>query len=256
MKRILKYASFLENNNFNSDEIANLFYQRGIQEFYQKLLENENGVIIYNGSLNLAGIFQDKVDLPTQIDIVYGNLCLDNNKLKSLEGCPTEIKAKIGNSNFSANNNNLTNLEGGPIQVDGDYDVINCGLTSLVGSPRICKGDFCANGNKLEDFTGLSEMILDGDIYLVNNPLYSFRGLPEFIKNKIYIRNTPLYEVWNLMSMNQYALQLSISYPFIGKIDNKWMINSVQFEDVCSESGVNLPSDWRDSIKNYELIEA
>lgn len=251
MKRILNYPMFLESNKFNPDILGDFFKQKKTTYFFSHLLSEENGVVIYDSDLDLKGLFLNKIDLPVKINIINGEFNCSENGLTTLEGGPDKV---IGNYNCN-NNLKLNNLVGGPSQVDGEYDAINCGLTSLVGAPLICKGDFCVNNNLLEDFTGISEARWDGDIYLVKNPLYSFQGLPELFKNKIYINYTPLNEIWTLMEKNQHALQLSITYPFIGKVNDVWSINANQFEDICSETGVNLPTNWRESIKSYKIYE-
>ena len=72
--------------------------------------------------MNLTSL--EDIDLP---EIVRGYIWLDDNKLTSLDGSPSEIGA-----DFSCSTNLLKNLIGGPSKVNGNYEKpINLGKIEI-----------------------------------------------------------------------------------------------------------------------------
>lgn len=261
MKRILRYSSFLESTKINLKEVESWFLVKSGGNSSIHDIKYENDLYIFYGNVILDGIFNGDLNLPIQIDTVYGKFSTKDNELKNLNGCPNKIlKDEIYSyedcGSFNCSFNPLEDLSGCPNVVDGDFDMIGCGLKSLSGISKVIGGDLNISRNNIEDFTGLNDLACGGDIYANNNPnLYSFNGLPELIKNKIYINKTPLFELWNLMDRSEKALNLSISYNFVRKIDGEWVLLVNIFEDICDECGINLPNNWKDLIKNYKLHE-
>ncbi len=95
----------------------------------------------------------------------------------------------------------------GTVDVDGDVDLFNngltelpfkfgkvtgyfnCGLnklTSLVGSPKYVGGYFSCYNNKLKTLEGGPEVVI-GNYYCSNNKLINFKGIPEDYENSLKI---------------------------------------------------------------------
>lgn len=109
-------------------------------------INSDNKLEIYGNIL----ISNDIEELPIKIDIVYGDLWIDNaydllpGKFKSLKNMPDEVH---GNFNCSLNQ-----------------------LTSLEGCPKIIDGTFWCTNNKLTELTHLPEYVGGSILYLI----YSF----------------------------------------------------------------------------------
>jgi len=104
----MKYIKLFE--NYKSDEEIHLICKKyGIDNY-----TINNGVVDVNGDVHLDDKGLTKI--PLNFGAVSGDFWCSNNKLKSLEGCPSHV-----GGNFWCSYNKLTSLEGCPSQVGGDF---------------------------------------------------------------------------------------------------------------------------------------
>jgi hypothetical protein len=76
---------------------------------------------------------------------------------------------------------NWTKLELLPLKfnyVSGNFESISCGLTSLVGSPRVINGGFNIFGNEITSLLGCPSVI-GGHFHCRSNILTSLEGIPK-----------------------------------------------------------------------------
>ncbi len=111
-------------------------------------------------------------DLP---DEVVGNFFCSDNRLTSLEHCPT----KVGGS-FYCQFNNLTSLEHCPSDVGGDFYCCHNKLTSLEFCPSHIGGNFLCNDNELTSLEHCPSQI-GGDFHCSHNELTSLKFCPSQI---------------------------------------------------------------------------
>ena len=71
-------------------------------------------------------------------------ICYKCKNLESLEGAPEKILRDF----VAYENEKLTNLVGSPKTVERNFDVSDCGLTSLEGKPKSVGHQFITIGNK------------------------------------------------------------------------------------------------------------
>jgi hypothetical protein len=120
---------------------------------------NEDGILtlplgeVYNLDLKRTGL----TSLHNFPETVTHDLNISDNKLKSLEGCPS----KIG-GNFSCDNNMIETLE----------DL----------SPTLQVSNFSCQNNKLKDLRGCPSVIKE--LNVSNNPLTSLKGMPKPINDQ------------------------------------------------------------------------
>ena len=81
--------------------------------------------------------------LPLVFNRVYGSFNIEDNQLKSLEGCPSII-----DDDFIAYNNQLETLKGGPVRVGGEYCVSDNHLVDIDGAPEEVVSHFELSFNK------------------------------------------------------------------------------------------------------------
>ena len=115
---------------------------------------------------------------------IAGSIAISSNNIESLEGLPLEL-----NSTLLAQHNKLKDLKGFPQKVYGlrylnfDYNK----LESLEGIPEnLSTLDFSVESNNLKNLIGAPKKIY-GSLFILNNPLTSLAGLPEYVENNIYI---------------------------------------------------------------------
>jgi hypothetical protein len=84
-----------------------------------------------------------------QFKRVFGDFCLDGNKITSLRGSPNYIEGS-----FSCAYNHLTNLIGGPKIVEGTYTCSINDLISLEGMPEEIGGHFNCINHKIDGHIG------------------------------------------------------------------------------------------------------
>lgn len=137
------------------------------------------------------------------------NLFLNNNFLKSLEGCPKEIGGSLDVSecnlsslkgcsikvdkNFDCSTNQLVSLEGGPSFVGGYYDCGNNLITSLEGIASNKMKWIDASNNQIYSVIDLPTGLVNAKVGLHKNalPLEILRSQQEFVEDKgdVNLRN-------------------------------------------------------------------
>ena len=110
--------------------------------------------------------------IPFQFGIVDGYFDCSHNQLKSLEGCPQEVKG-----DFYCYENQLKSLEGCPKEVNGFFDCSNNQLKSLEGSPREVQGNIYCHNNPFDITT--KEWINYLEKYQKGNLYKSCRIVPD-----------------------------------------------------------------------------
>jgi len=105
---------------------------------FDKVTQNPNGTIDYDGNVNLYKKRLTKI--PLQFNHVTGNFfCSRNPALKSLIGSPKIIDGDF----YCYKNPGLKTLVGGPKKVDGTYFCFDCkNLKSLKGVAKFIGEDF------------------------------------------------------------------------------------------------------------------
>jgi hypothetical protein len=73
-----------------------------------------DGVVHVVGGVDLHG--KRLTSIPVQFGYVSGDFSCGNNKLNTLEGCPSEVGGRV-----YCRNNNLESLKGAPCEVGGDF---------------------------------------------------------------------------------------------------------------------------------------
>jgi hypothetical protein len=112
-------------------------------------------------------------DLP---DEVVGNFFCSDNRLTSLEHCPT----KVGGG-FYCQFNNLTSLEHCPSEVGGDFSCSVNDLTSLEHCPSVVRGTFGCTANNLTSLEHCPSVV-DGHFYCEKNEFTSLKDIHRQIK--------------------------------------------------------------------------
>jgi hypothetical protein len=118
--------------------------------------------------------------IPLKFNRVSGYFLCNNNKLKSLFGCPEWV-----GDDFSCSSNQLTSLEFCPSYVSGDFDCYNNNLTSLCYS------------NNLTTLEYLPKWI-GGNIDCRYNKIWSFGGIPDSFRGYIICKGDPIEHIWKL----------------------------------------------------------
>jgi hypothetical protein len=155
---------------------------------YWKL--NSDGTLDVYRDVYLQNKFLNK--LPLKFGKVEGNFFINDNKIKSLIGCPT-----IVSGGFYCYGNKIKSLIGSPKVVEFDFDCSDNKLTSLEGSPEKVRSFFC-NDNELTSLIG-GPLIIDNYYQCFNNNITTFLGFPNFIdKSNILIFNNPISGIFDL----------------------------------------------------------
>jgi hypothetical protein len=154
------------------------------------------------------------------------NLFLNNNFLKSLEGCPKEIGGSLDISecnlsslkgcsikvdkNFDCSANQLDSLEGGPSFVGGYYDCGNNSITSLEGIASNKMKWIDASNNQIYSVIDLPTGLVNAKVGLHKNalPLEILRSQQEFVEDKgdINLRNWLEFTLKNEMNQRYSPL--------------------------------------------------
>lgn len=140
----------------------------------------EGGPRIVKGSYDVSrNLLTSLVGSPDEVWSSYD--CRYNTNLRSLEGCPQEMRR------FDASFCDLRNLIGGPTALLADYQNMsyyivndNKNLTSLEGAPVRSYGTFSAYGCGLRDLRGAPEYV-DYTFNVSENPLESLEGCPKVV---------------------------------------------------------------------------
>ena len=183
---------------------------------------NPDGTVDVDGDVYLGD--KDFNELPIKFGKVTGDFTCSENKLTSLLGSPN----KVG-GDFGCGNNILTTLEGGPKEVGGYFNCSFNLLTSLKGAPDKVPGFSCWN-NRLINFKYLP---LASDYDLSYNPFYEFLRYFNDYNDK---KNLGLY---------LRLFEDIVQYPYL---------DDLEFEELAKTLKVQLPEDWRDSVKSYKML--
>lgn len=174
---------------------------------------NDDLTVDVNGDVYLAG--EELSILPIQFREVMGYFNIENNKLKSLKGCP-----KIVHKGFFCGHNKLKSLEYVPIceSLHCDYNE----LTNLDYLPVSHINTLNAHHNKI---TQLENLKINADLFIIDhNPVQTFTYetiqnweikstilLGEEIKNLLNQNNLVSSELLNYMDSSDTELMLYFS---------------------------------------------
>ena len=136
--------------------------QDRIQHILKRVEDDPSFGEIVIGDENLSyGFFKEIPKELRNIRGVDGDFIVNDNRLKSLEGSPTDVEGSV----FAARNQ-LETLEGGPVMVDGDFKVDNNKLKNLKGLPKDITGDLHINMNPLESLEGAQDTSVGGTVFV------------------------------------------------------------------------------------------
>jgi hypothetical protein len=145
----------------------------------------ENGIINVNCNVNFSSTKLDRI--PIQFGIVNGFLNCHNIQLKSLKGCPSEVR-----DSFTCAINQLISLEGGPMKVGRVFSCHSNKLTSLIGGPTHVGMDYICENNQLISLEGIPNKI-NGSFNCEHNPVY--REYVKYSSHNQYNRAIKLREL-------------------------------------------------------------
>ncbi len=149
---------------------------------------NDDLTVDVNGDVNISNMGLDEI--PIQFGIVRGSFDIEDNYLRSLEGCPNHVDIS-----FWCRSNKLTTLKGGPGYVGNHFNCnFNNALTSLEYSPEYVGGDFSCKHCSITTLNNASQGI-DRYIWCDSNPLP--HPVLRFNKAKILIKYQDEYGIWN-----------------------------------------------------------
>ena len=152
----MKYLELFENFKYIDD----ICYKYGIGNY----IINQDGSIDVNGDVYLEN--KTLSVLPLKFNRVGGYFFCYDNKLTTLEGSPKEV-----GYHFLCGHNQLTSLEGGPQKTGGSFNCSNNKLTTLIGGPKSVGFNYFCGGNQLTDVHGFPNYLIDGGLYISNNPV-------------------------------------------------------------------------------------
>ena len=133
-----------------------------VQHILKRVEDDPSFGEIVNGDENLSyGFFKEIPKELRNIRGVDGDFIVNDNRLTSLEGSPTDVEGSV----FAARNQ-LETLEGGPVMVDGDFKVDNNKLKNLKGLPKHITGDLHINMNPLESLEGAQDTSVGGTVFV------------------------------------------------------------------------------------------
>ena len=136
--------------------------QDRIQHILKRVEDDPSFGEIVIGDENLSyGFFKEIPKELRNIRGVDGDFIVNDNRLTSLEGSPTDVEGSV----FAARNQ-LETLEGGPVMVDGDFKVDNNKLKNLKGLPKDITGDLHINMNPLESLEGAQDTSVGGTVFV------------------------------------------------------------------------------------------
>ena len=170
-----------EYNNYDN-KVEKICKRYGIENWSIR-----DGLVDVDGDVCLCD--EELTKLPLKLGRLSGDFDCGNNKLTSLEGCPTDVGGY-----FYCNHNKLTTLEGAPKEVGGDFVCNYNKLILLEGAPKEVGGDFDCEYNKLTTLEHIPNVI--GDIYIDNNPLPEeiLKLTDDQLRKVVYEQD--FYEIW------------------------------------------------------------
>ena len=145
------------------------------QILHQYYIDISDFTINQDGSVDVRGnvYLQEKklFKLPLQFNKVSGQFNISHNNLKSLKGCPIEVR-----ESFYCHNNELHTLKYGPKKVGGHFSCDDNYLDTLKNGPETVGGSYQATNNNLYDVSGFPNYY-NGDVYFHKNPVYAILSL-------------------------------------------------------------------------------
>ncbi len=148
-----------------------------------KVTENIDGSIDYQGDVDISGMRLDKI--PLKFNNVFGNFDCSDNELTTLKGCP-----KFVDGDFYCYLNQLSELRYGPKIVCGNYICSGNKLKSLLGSPKEVNGDFVCSNNLLTSLKYTPD-IVQGNFICNYNNIRSTLFLPKIVE-KSFLHDIPV----------------------------------------------------------------
>jgi len=146
-----------------------------VQHILKRVEDDPSFGEIIIGDENLSyGFFKEIPKELRNIRGVDGDFIVNDNRLTSLEGSPTDVEGSV----FAARNQ-LETLEGGPVMVDGDFKVDNNKLKNLKGLPKDITGDLHINMNPLESLEGAQDTSVGGTVFIGGWPIRKVGGPKE-----------------------------------------------------------------------------
>ena len=208
----MKYIKLFE--SMTEIEVEKICKKYGIRNWTL----NPDGTVDVDGNVDLS--VQKLSKLPLKFGRVTGSFWCENNKLTSLEGCPTEIRG-----DFSCAGNQLTSLEGCPREIGGNFYCQSNQLTSLEGCPTEIGGNFYCSYNQLTSLKGAPEYI-EGQVNFIPNG-----NLPVYIKQILELND-------NNKDIQKYILKWQKDYS-IWRRDGSF--NQDRFILMMEYAGDELP---------------
>lgn len=146
-----------------------LIDNRNLKSLYGIPKKIEGSVLFYGNSLESLNGGPEFIGRNFRIE--------KESNIFSLEGISKEIKGTLM-IEFCYNLKSIENLNK-LCNIGYSFKISNCSLTSLKGCPGIIRGSFSCLGNNLSSLAGGPKKILSGLYNCGNNPLESFKYLPE-----------------------------------------------------------------------------
>jgi hypothetical protein len=106
--------------------------------------------------------------------------------------------------NFIAELDSVKDLGLNFYRVNGDFDISNCRLKSLEGSPRIVKGEFDVGSNSLTSLEGGPEIVY-GKYSCNNNKLSTLKGAPRLVGGDFNCTNN--YELVDFSELKKIEIK-------------------------------------------------
>lgn len=136
------------------------------------------------------------------------------------------------------------------------FMIVNCTITTLVGSPERVRGNFMFTRTNVSSFEGVPKVI-EGELhYSDNKNLYSPKGLEElqlgegFYPDKINSTDSPLTSIFVLFKDFE-DFRRSLFYNYIVYQRGTWKIYLKGFQDALDELDIPLPEKVRDYPYTY-----
>jgi len=268
----MKYLKLYEDFE-NQNQIHEICEKYGITNY----TINDDGTIDVDGDVDLSD--KNLTKIPLKFNKVSGYFYCINNKLTSLDGCPSEVDGgfycyynqltslegapnSIGGS-FNCSSNQLTSLEGVPNSIGGDFNCNSNQLKSLEGSPNSIGASFYCKSNQLTSLEGAPNSI-SGTFDCASNQLYTLFNIPDIDFNKIHLQGNPIISIWILFDNRpNNFLELFNYYEPVKFIDGEWTIilevlNQVLYETGNEELPLDIEKDYyykNTILKYYKILK-
>lgn len=158
-------------------------------EIYDYIINSDKSIDVI-GDVNLKNLNLTK--LPLNFNKVTGNFNISGNKLKTLEGCPSEIGGY-----FQCKYNPIRNLDNCPKKVGGGFILEGTELTTLIGCPKVVYGSFYISSPYLTSLEGCPEEIT-GSFYCCRTAITDFKYCPKKVGDIAILSNDLLENIEDL----------------------------------------------------------